>query len=52
MAVHSLSAVHARQVFVVVLHTGVVPEQVVLSVHCTHAPAAEHAGRAVLFAAH
>ena len=52
MPVHSLSAVHARQVFVAVLHTGVVPEQSVFAVHCTHAPAAEHAGRAALFAAH
>jgi hypothetical protein len=44
MAEHSLSAVHARQVFVVVLQIGVVPEQVELSVHCTHAPVLEHAG--------
>lgn len=42
----------ARQVLVVVLQTGVVPEQVELSMHCTHAPLEEHAGRAVSAAAH
>ena len=52
MPVHSLSAVHARQVFVVVLQTGVVPEHVVLSVHCIQAPVVEHAGAEALFAAH
>ena len=40
---HSLSAVHARQAFVVVSQMGVVPEQVLLSVHCTQAPVLEHA---------
>jgi len=44
MAEHSLSTVHARHVFVVVLQMGVVPEQVELSVHCMHAPVDEHAG--------
>jgi hypothetical protein len=44
MAEHSLSAVHARHVFVVVLQIGVVPEQVELSVHWTQAPVAEQAG--------
>ena len=38
MAEHSLSAAQARQVFVAVAQMGVVPEQVVLSVHWTHAP--------------
>jgi predicted metal-dependent phosphotriesterase family hydrolase len=38
MPTHSVSAVQARQVFVVVLQMGVAPEQVVLSVHCTHLP--------------
>jgi len=52
MATHSLSAVHARQVFVVLLQMGVAPEQVELSVHCTHAPVAEHAGRVASAAAH
>jgi len=52
MPVQSLSAVHARQVLVVVLQTGVVPEQSVFAVHCTHAPAAEHAGRAALLVVH
>ena len=49
---HSLSAVHARQVLVGVLQTGVAPEQSVFTVHWTHAPAAEHAGSAPLFAVH
>jgi hypothetical protein len=35
---HSLSAVQGRQVLVLVLQMGVEPEQVELSVHCTHAP--------------
>jgi hypothetical protein len=52
MPVHSLSAVHLRQRLVAVLQTGVVPEQVVLSVHCTHVPVVEHAGVVALFAAH
>lgn len=52
MAVHSLSAVHARQVFVVVLQIGVVPEHVVLSTHATHAPLAAHAGRIASTTAH
>jgi hypothetical protein len=43
-AEHSLSVVHAWQAFVAVLQMGVVPEQVLLSVHCTHAPVDEHAG--------
>jgi hypothetical protein len=36
----------ATHLFVVVSHSGVAPEQVLLSVHWTHAPAAEHAARA------
>jgi hypothetical protein len=43
IAEHALSAVHARQAFVVVLQMGAVPEQVELSVHCTQAPVLEHA---------
>ena len=43
IAEHSLSAVQAWQAFVVVLQMGVVPEQVLLSVHCTQAPVLEHA---------
>jgi hypothetical protein len=42
---HSLSAEHFRQVFVAVPQIGVVPEQVVLSVHWTHPPVAAHAVR-------
>jgi hypothetical protein len=52
MAEHSLSAVQARQVLVVVLQIGVVPEQVVLSMHATHAPVVEHAGWVESTAAH
>jgi hypothetical protein len=52
MAEHSLSAVQARQAFVVVLQIGVAPEHVVLSVHCTQAPVLEHAGRAESTAEH
>jgi hypothetical protein len=36
---------HWTHLFVVVSHTGVVPEHVELSVHCTQAPAAEHTGQ-------
>ena len=36
----------ATHLFVVVSHSGVAPKQVLLSVHWTHAPAAEHAARA------
>jgi hypothetical protein len=43
MAEHSLSDEQARQVFVPVAQMGVVPEQVLLSVHWTHAPLAAHA---------
>jgi hypothetical protein len=54
--VHSLSAPHARQALLLVLHTGVVPLQVVSSVHWTQAPAfvpeVAQAGVAVFFAAH
>jgi hypothetical protein len=39
MPLHSVSAVQARQVFVVVLQIGVLPEHWVLLVHCTHWPA-------------
>jgi hypothetical protein len=42
---HSLSIEHLRQVFVAVAQIGVVPEQVVLSVHCTHAPVEAQAVR-------
>jgi hypothetical protein len=52
MAEHSVSAVHERQAFVAVLQIGVAPEHVVLSVHCTHAPVAEHAGLVASAAAH
>jgi hypothetical protein len=41
--VHSPSAAHLRQAFVAVAQIGVVPEQVVLSVHCTQAPLAAQA---------
>ena len=52
-AAHSVSAVHARQVFVLVLQMGVAPEQSVLPVHWTQAPVARaQAGRAGLLAAH
>jgi hypothetical protein len=44
--------VQPTHLFVVVSQTGVAPAQVVLSVHCTQAPAAEHAGVVALFAAH
>ena len=50
--VHSVSAVHARQLLVAVLQTGVVPAQSVLPVHWTHAPADEHAGVAAPLARH
>lgn len=52
MAEHSLSAVHERHVFVVVLQIGVVPEHVVLSVHATQAPVLEQAGCVASTAAH
>ena len=52
MLVHSESAVHARQVLVVVLQIGVVPEHVVLSTHATHAPVLEHAECVASAAAH
>ena len=52
MAEHSLSAVQARHVFVVVLQIGVAPEHVVLSLHATQAPVLEHAGCAESTAAH
>ena len=35
---HSESAEHLRQAWVAMLHTGVVPEQLALLVHTTHAP--------------
>ena len=43
MPVHSLSAAHLRQALVAVAQMGVVPEQVVLSLHCTQAPVTAHA---------
>ena len=43
MPVHSLSAAHLRQAFVAVAQMGVVPEQVVLSLHWTQAPVAMQA---------
>jgi hypothetical protein len=49
---HSVSAAQPRQVLVAVAQTGVVPAQVVLSVHCTQAPPAAQAGVALLLAAH
>jgi hypothetical protein len=52
MVEHSLSAVHARHVFVVVLQIGVEPEHVELSTHATHAPVLEHAGLVASAAAH
>jgi hypothetical protein len=52
MAAHSLSAAHARQVLVVLLQIGAVPEHVESSVHCTQAPVAAQAGRAGSTAAH
>ena len=52
MAEHSLSAVHPRQVLVEVAQIGLVPEQVVLSVHCTHAPLLAQAGAVLVLAAH
>jgi hypothetical protein len=42
---HSLSAEHFRHAFVVVAQMGVVPEHVLLSVHCTQAPVVAHAVR-------
>jgi hypothetical protein len=38
-------AKHWTHLFMVVSHVGVVPEHVVLSTHCTHAPAAEQTAR-------
>ena len=43
---------HWAHLFVVVSHTGVAPEHVELSVHCTQAPAAEHTGRVASIVAH
>jgi hypothetical protein len=49
MAEHSLSEAHLRHVFAaavavaVAWQIGVVPEQVALSMHCTHTPVAPHA---------
>ena len=42
-AEHSLSVAHARQVSVAVVQIGVVPEQVLLSMHCTQDPLLAHA---------
>ena len=47
-----MSAVQPRQVLVAVAQTGVLPEQVVSSVHCTHVPLAEQAGAAGFLARH
>jgi hypothetical protein len=52
MATHSLSAVQARQVFVVLLQMGVAPEQVESSMHCAHAPLVAHAGFVASAATH
>jgi len=49
---HSLSAVHPRQVLVDVAQMGVVPPQVLLSVHCTQAPLVAQAGTVAFLAAH
>ena len=43
---HVAAVKHCTHLFVVVSHSRVAPEQVLLSVHWTHAPAAEHAERA------
>ena len=43
---------HATHLLVVVSQTGVAPEQVLLSVHCTQMPVAEQAGVAEFLAAH
>jgi hypothetical protein len=52
MVAHSVSAVQERQVLVVVLHTGVAPEQSALLVHCTQAPVCrEQMGKDPLFLA-
>jgi hypothetical protein len=52
MAAHSLSALQPWQVLVDVAQMGVVPEQVLLSVHCTQAPLVAQAGVAGFLAAH
>jgi hypothetical protein len=52
IAAHSLSAVQARHALVAALQMGKVPEQVLLSVHCTHAPVLAHAGWATSTATH
>src|ERR1017187_729731 len=44
---HSLSVEQARQVLVAVAQIGAIPEQVVLSVHCTHDPLLAQAVRPV-----
>jgi hypothetical protein len=49
---HSLSLAQARQRLVVGLQTGVAPEQVLLSVHWTHAPLAAQAESAASTLAH
>jgi hypothetical protein len=51
-AAHSLSAMQPRQVFVDVAQMGVVPEQVLLPVHCTQAPLLAQAGVALFLVAH
>jgi len=51
-AAHSVSAVQERQVLVMVLQTGVVPEQSALLAHWTQVPVCtEQAGKAALFLA-
>ena len=49
---HSALVRHATHLFAIVSQTGVLPEQVPLSVHWTQVPPAEHAGVAGLLAAH
>jgi sulfur relay (sulfurtransferase) DsrC/TusE family protein len=51
MATHSLSAMQPRQVLLAV-QMGVVPEQVLLPVHCTQAPLPAQAGAVGLLMAH
>ena len=51
-AVHSASAVHPRQVLVEMAQMGVVPPQVPLSVHWTHAPLLAQAGAVLPLVVH
>lgn len=52
MTAHSLSALQPWQVLPGMAQMGVVPEQVLLSVHCTQAPLLAHAGAVLLLVLH